>query len=235
MISKNIFQSWWTKELPSSVQFIINNMKKINPEYEYHLYTDNDMDEFVNNNFPGEISECYNKLNIIVAKVDFWRYLILYKYGGVYVDMDSMINKPLRDLINDEDEAIISAEKNDGMYVQWGLIFSHNHPILKRTIELVVDNIKNNKHPNDIHKMTGPTVYSNAINDIHKSIFNDHIFHNQINHTTDMTYKTANISYRIFGIDYNGYFSFDNGSTNVLKSKNPHWTIVQRVKPLLKS
>ena len=90
--------------------------------------------------------------------MDFWRYLALYKYGGVYLDMDSSIEKPLDDLIKPEDEAIITAEGNSGLYVQWALIFSKGHPILKKTIDLVVTNIKNNNHPNDIHKMTGPNV-----------------------------------------------------------------------------
>ena len=33
-----------------------------------------------------------------------------------------------------------------------------------KTIELVVDNIKNNRYPHDIHKMTGPTVFTRAVN-----------------------------------------------------------------------
>lgn len=66
------------------------------------------MDRFVNTHFTGIIADSYNRLNIIVAKVDFWRYLVLYKYGGVYLDMDSSIDVPLDTLINEEDEAIIT-------------------------------------------------------------------------------------------------------------------------------
>ena len=84
MIEKNIFQSWCTKKLPPLLEQKINFFKNLNPEYTYHLYDDDEMDHFVNEHYPGEIADCYNKLNIIVAKVDFWRYLILYKYGGVY-------------------------------------------------------------------------------------------------------------------------------------------------------
>lgn len=74
------------KKLHPSVQKKINNFKQLNPEYTYHLYDDKDMDDFVNEHFNGEIAECYNKLNIIVAKVDFWRYLVVYKYGGIYLE-----------------------------------------------------------------------------------------------------------------------------------------------------
>jgi len=208
MIEKNIFQSWYTKDLHPLVQRKIDFYKKNNPEYSYNLYDDNDMDIFVNEHFKGEIAECYNKLNIIVAKVDFWRYLVLYKYGGVYLDMDSSIEKPLDELIKCNDQAIITAEGYLDFYVQWALIFSKGHPILKKTIDLVVTNIKNNSHPNDIHKMTGPSVYTKAINEVHMELFNNKINHSQINKFTDVEYKSDTISYRLYSIDYNGYFCF---------------------------
>ena len=236
MIEKNIFQSWYTYNLHPFIQEKIDYYKKINPEYKYQLFNDYDMDLFVNENFKGEIAECYNKLNIIVAKVDFWRYLVLYKYGGVYLDMDSGILKPLDELIKYDDEAIITAEGNPDNYVQWALIFSKQHPILKRTIELIVDNIKNNRYPNNILKMTGPIVYSRAINEIHSELFNNVIInHKEINTTTDITYKSNNISYRLYGIDYNSYFCFRyNGCEILYHNGKKHWRTEEKEKNLLK-
>ena len=235
MIEKNIFQSWHTTNLNPLVQHQIDFFKNLNPEYKYNLYTDDDMDNFVNEHFPGVISECYNKLNIIVAKVDLWRYLVLYKYGGVYLDMDSGITKPLNTLITNDDEAIITAEGNPNMYVQWGLIFSKQHPILKKTIELVCDNIITNAYPNDIHKMTGPAVYSRAINEVHREVFNKTINHAGINKNTDITYKSNNISYRLYGIDYNNYFSFKHCFAHLLFNGKIHWRQEEKMKNLLKT
>lgn len=235
MIEKNIFQSWYTALLHPNVQQKIDSFKKLNPEYTYHLYLDNDMDKFVNEHFKGEIANCYNKLNIIVAKVDFWRYLVLYKYGGVYLDMDSSIEKSLDELINDDDQAIITAENNPGLYVQWALIFSKNHPILKRTIDLVVENIKNNKYPNDIHKMTGPTVFTRAINEINFELFNDEMIkHSKITVDTDIVYKTNSINCRVYSIDYNDYFCFKHNEIQYLYNNKKHWRQEEREKPLLK-
>jgi mannosyltransferase OCH1-like enzyme len=235
MIEKNIFQSWCKKDLHPYIQEKIDFFKRINPQYTYNLYTDDDMDIFVNEYFKGEIAECYNKLNIIVAKVDFWRYLVLFKYGGIYLDMDSSIEMPLNYLINHDDDAIITAEGNPNLYVQWALIFSKQHPILKKTIELIVDNIKNNKYPNDIHKMTGPTVYTKAINETHMELFNNEIInHKQINNHTDITYKTNNISYRLYGIGYNNYFSFKHNFAYLLYNGKKHWSQEEREKNLLR-
>ena len=86
-----------------------------------------------------------------------------------------------------------------------GLIFSKNHPILKKTIDLICTNIKNNSYPNDIHKTTGPSVYSKAINEIHIELFNNTINHKDIKKETDITYKSNNTSYHLYGLDYNSY------------------------------
>jgi len=231
-MDKNIFQSWYTKDLHPKIQEKIDIMKSMNPDYTYHLYTDEDMDNFVKETYPL-VYPYYNQLNIIVAKVDFWRYLVLYKYGGVYLDMDSSIETPLSTLIKDEDEAVITAEGNPNLYVQWGLIFAKYHPVLKRTIELVVDNIQNNRYPNDIHKMTGPTVYTKAINEIHNELFNSTINHSEINRNTDITYKSDNVSYRVYGIDYNEHFCFKHDLVDFLYNGKKHWRIEEKEKNLL--
>jgi hypothetical protein len=120
------------------------------------------------------------------------------------------------------------------MYVQWALIFSKEHPILKKTIDLIITNIKNNVYPNDIHKMTGPTVYTKAINTIHMELFNNEINHIQINQYTDIEYKSKNISYRLYGIDYNFYFCFKHNLTYLLYNNKKHWTQEEKEKSLLK-
>jgi mannosyltransferase OCH1-like enzyme len=227
MIEKNIFQSWHTNVLHPLVQSKIDSFKKMNSEYTYHLYNDDDMDNFVNEHFKGEIAECYNRLNIIVARVDLWRYLVLYKYGGVYLDMDSSIEKPLKELIKDDDDAIITAEGNSNLYVQWALIFSKQHPILKRTIELVVCNIKNNSYPNDIHKTTGPTVYSRAIHEL------KFINHAQINKNTNIVYKSNVMSFRLYGVDFNTHFCFKHKFEHLLQTGKKHWRQEEKEKNLL--
>ena len=234
MIEKNIFQSWYTKDLHPDIQAKIDTFKKLNPDYNYYLYDDNEIDNFVNKYFPGEIADNYNKLNIIVAKVDFWRYLVLYKYGGVYLDMDSTINLSLNKLLQNNDKALITYENNSHFYVQWALIYSKGHPILKRTIELICNNIKNNSFPNNIHKMTGPTVYSKAINQIHSELFKVSLSNQFRNKDTDKTFTSNNISYRIYGIDYNEYFTFKHNLNHLLYINKTHWLNEQKEKSLLK-
>jgi len=234
MIAKNIFQSWHTTQLNPQIQYRIEYMKHMNPEYKHKIYTDAEIDAFVNENYPGEIANAYNRLNIIVAKVDFWRYLILYKYGGIYLDMDSAILRPLDELIQDSDQAIITAEGHPPCYVQWALIFSAGHPILEKTIKLIAKNIQTNAYPNNIRKMTGPIVYSEAINAIHTNMFGSPIDHSSVSRSTDITYSKESVSYRIYGIDYNTFFQFKYPESRLLYINKRHWLQEEKIKPLLR-
>jgi mannosyltransferase OCH1-like enzyme len=234
MIPKVVYQSWYTKTFHPAVQEKLDAMKALNPEYAFVLSNDEEMDAFVNREFPGEIADCYNRLNIIVAKVDFWRYLILYKYGGIYLDIDSDIRKPLRELIRDEDEAILSAEQNDFKFVQWALMFSKGHPILKKTIDFIVENISKNLFPNDICKMTGPIVFTKAILYTHYEVFGEILDTRGLGPDYDKSFMKDGVSYRLFGIDYKPFLEFKYEEAYFLYIAKPHWHSEQVEKDLLK-
>lgn len=66
-----------------------NSWKKQYPESEYThvMWTDEDIDNLIKNDFP-EYFELYNSFSFHIIKIDFIRFCILYKYGGIYADMD---------------------------------------------------------------------------------------------------------------------------------------------------
>ena len=174
MIPKVVYQTWKTKVLPTNVINTIKNMKSLNPDYDFYLYDDNDIEKWIKSTFDDPIIyNTYSQLNVGAAKADFWRYLILYKNGGIYLDIDSEITKPLNELINENDTAIVSREKNSGTtyFIQWCLIFSKGHPILKRAIDLCIRNI-NNRLSFYLPTLTGPAVFTQAIHNVLKSQYN---------------------------------------------------------------
>ena len=88
---KIIYQTWATKTLPVSIQSSIENMMTINSNYDYRLFDDEEMLQFNEENYDSSVVDCFKQLKIGAAKADLWRYLILYKNGGVYLDVDSTI------------------------------------------------------------------------------------------------------------------------------------------------
>jgi mannosyltransferase OCH1-like enzyme len=161
-IPKVIYQTWKTKNVHPTIEQIKQNIQENNPDYTIELFDDDDMDVWMKTNCESDVFEAYNKLHVGAAKADLWRYLILYKNGGVYLDMDSMINGSLDELIQPDDSAIISREGNKGYFMQWMLVFEKNHPILKATIDKCVYNI-NNPNTTDVVHLTGPGVFTKAI------------------------------------------------------------------------
>lgn len=216
-IPKVIYQTFITNKLPFVSRLYIGLMQKINASFTYEFYDDARIERFLKEAYEPYMFEAYNKLAIGAAKADFFRYAILYKFGGVYLDIDGYTIKSLDKIILEGDEAIITREKNHPeFYSQFGLIYGKEHPFLAKTLEMVIDNINNNRYPNDVHKMTGPAVYSDAIN---------YCIQN----------GTAG-RYRIFGLDYNGYLKPKHLLNKRLyeNKKRDHWKYQQLSKPVLK-
>ena len=244
LIPKKIYQVWHDKNPKPIFKKYIDDVLKNNPGYEYELFGEEDMRTFVCENFDEEIVECYNKLNIITAKVDFWRYLILYKNGGIYLDIDSTFLKPLDELIDNE-SAIITREPNSPYeYVQWALFFCKNHPILKKTIDNVVYHIKNKLFADNVGRMTGPYPYTLAIDEVNKLAGckidrtdpNLWSYDPNINQYPDENFYYNDYSYRIYGIQYGSFaLSWVPEKDTMYSNENPHWTVEQKYKSVLRS
>lgn len=86
---KKIFQTW--KERDVTKYIFLNRWQKTwkeyNPNYEYVLWTDEDNRKFIAENFP-EFLKTYDSYSQNIKRVDAVRYFYLFKYGGIYADMD---------------------------------------------------------------------------------------------------------------------------------------------------
>jgi len=71
------------------------NWKLLNPEYEIELYDDEMCETFLLEEFGELHREIFRYIPDGPIKADFWRVCILYKYGGIYCDID---NQPLMSL-----------------------------------------------------------------------------------------------------------------------------------------
>lgn len=236
MIPKRIYQTWKTEKLPNGINLVIKNMMELNPNYTHYLFDDEQMDKYVYKNFDKNIYEAYSNLNIGAAKADLWRYLILYKSGGIYLDIDAAITMSLDGLIREDDSAIITREQYEGLFNQWILIFEKGHPLLKDVIQQCIDNI-NTQSSNNILHLTGSTVFTKIINQKlkHKKIQND------IWHTPDKILEKAfnkkNNPYkcRFMSIDMYPYAVYHSPYYHELYIDTPQWEIEQKQKSIFKN
>lgn len=141
-IPKIIWQTMKTSQVPKILYDYASTWIKLNPEYEYRLHDDNDVIDFIKSDFP-EFLEAYNKIKYGASKADLWRYLVIYKYGGVYTDMDCRCIKPLRKWINPEVMYATQLGINKDL-CQWLIISVPGNPIFLRAAQKALQNIEQN-------------------------------------------------------------------------------------------
>jgi len=98
-IPKIIIQTWKTKDIPEKYKENVLSVKKYNTDYQFLFFSDDDIEYFLENNYP-EYYQTYLKLPVKIQKIDFFRYVAIYHYGGFYFDLDITALYPLDELLD---------------------------------------------------------------------------------------------------------------------------------------
>jgi len=171
MIPKKIFQTWTTHQISSELQSIIDTWKNINPEYEYKMYDNQESEHFIKEYFGDRIYNVYNKIVPGAFKADLWRYCILYKYGGVYVDIDTICLGKLDDFLQDY-EFVVPVDLNENVYEGKHNLFNTfiaSEPmsnLLENCIKRILYAVENNIIPKSKLDFTGPGLLGRELNRI---------------------------------------------------------------------
>ena len=128
-IPKIIHQIWLGSPVPERYKEWMNSWRIHNPEWLYILWTDETVAYLKLYN-----QELYNKARNYGQKSDILRYELLYKFGGLYVDIDFRCLKPF-DIFHHCYDFYIGLLNGGGSEVAIGLIRSiPEHPVLKTVI-----------------------------------------------------------------------------------------------------
>jgi len=87
VIPKIIHQTWKTKNIPTD-HGDPDSWKRLNPDWEYKLWTDTDMLSFMEREFP-ELVTLYLGYPQNIQRADLFRYCVIWKEGGIYADIDT--------------------------------------------------------------------------------------------------------------------------------------------------
>lgn len=166
MIPKIVWQTYKDPydSLTPYMYSAIETWKKLNPEYEYRYMDDKQAGEFVLQEFGQDWYDLFINLPVGVMRGDVWRYMIIYKYGGVYADLDTECLKPISSWML-EDKSFIVCPENEIHFCQWTFAAEAGHPILKKVLDLIKERISNPKYHEQhfVHSHTGPAVWTDGI------------------------------------------------------------------------
>jgi len=166
-IPKVIYQTFETDDVPSGMYDSINSWINKNTDYEHYFFNHESRLEFIEKHFNKDVLDAYLRLLPGAFKADLWRCCVLYINGGVYVDADMICLKSLSELIEANDEFLIT--RDDPMskkFLANGFIGSvPKHPFLKKMIDNIVDNVKNLKQRYYLD-ISGPELFGKSVNDV---------------------------------------------------------------------
>jgi hypothetical protein len=131
MIPKLIHIYWDSEEIPKSLELIIDNIKRKNKDFKVCIYSEKDIP------FKFEKNEKIGPQ----FKADIFRMYILYKLGGVYLDISCIFFDNLKKIINLSDDRIqgysipgepgFPTEKMDDFTLEnWFLVSNKGNPFM---------------------------------------------------------------------------------------------------------
>lgn len=209
VIPLNIYQTWHTKDLPILMQKTVDIIIKNNPIFCYQLFDDNDCREFIKNNFIEHVLYAYDSLIPGAYKADLWRYCILYKNGGIYLDIKyEPINNFKFINLTEKEHWVLDIDKY-GIYNAL-IVCKPNNNILLKAINKVVENVKNRFYGiNSLHP-TGPLLLSNFFTNAEKLSFDMY-------HDYYLSLENRFIFFNKYIIfkSYNGYLNEHNNNKKV--------------------
>lgn len=178
VIPLNIYQTWHTKSLPPLMARAISKIKFNNPAFTYYLFDDDDCRNFIANNFGPVILNTFDSLIPGAYKADLWRYCVLYKNGGIYLDVKYVpVNNFKLINLTESEHWVIDADKN-GIYNAL-MVCKPNNPILGAAINKIVENVKNKFYGGSPLDPTGPGLLSHFFTSDQKNGFDMyHEFYN---------------------------------------------------------
>jgi mannosyltransferase OCH1-like enzyme len=154
-IPHKIHQIWvGPNPLPSKSKNFSKEIKTLHPNFKYKLWTDKDITpaNFSNYKYIMETKS-------YAQKADIMRYEILYKEGGIYIDIDFQLFKNIEPLLTNE---LIVCHEDPFTYLHMSVGFiaaTKHNPNLKRC----VDNIKSIHFSLPINFATGPVYFRSNI------------------------------------------------------------------------
>ena len=93
-----VHQLWKTADVPERYTQAVASCKRLNPTWEYRLWTDDDIDKFIAFEYPF-FYEAFQSYPYQIQRVDAARYFILLHHGGVTIDIDLECKTPLDEIL----------------------------------------------------------------------------------------------------------------------------------------
>lgn len=133
-----IIHQLWIGHKPAPIN-LMNTWKEKHPDFEYIYWNE---EEFVKRDFKFKCQDKIDEIEEINGKADIMRWEILYKFGGVFLDADSICIEPFdHELLNKKCFAGWEQEEvRPGLIATGTMGFPPKHPLVKEAVHWILNN-----------------------------------------------------------------------------------------------
>ena len=174
--------------IPDNITQIIEHNKTINENWKYRFYDNKAIDDYIRKNESCYVYSAFKKINpkFGASLADFFRYVVMYHSGGVYMDIKSKCVVQLDSWVHLDKLQISFWTKHENYsdcnqyhlckltdtknreITQMALIFPKKHPLMRKVIDTMVKGIYNYKETDllisdKVLYTTGPWLYTKVV------------------------------------------------------------------------
>jgi len=176
--------------LPGELKRNIEQLKALNPGWEYRLYDNADQLDYIGKHLGGDVLRLCERIepHFQVMLSDVLRYAAIHREGGVYLDIKSTATRPLDEVLLPDDVYLLSQWRNrvgeqyqgwgihndisrvpGGEFQNWHIIAAAGHPFLEYVIEDMLRNMRRyhplsyGKGKGAVVRISGPIQYTQTI------------------------------------------------------------------------
>lgn len=168
MIPQTIWQTYKVpyEQLPEYAKQAAASWQFHNYDWQYRYMDDAEVLAFVGKEYGQAWVDIFNSCPLGVMRADMWRYMVIYKHGGMYADLDTICHKPIGEWLEPDVRMIVCPEVEDHL-CQWAFAAEAGHPALKSVIDCVwrAFQTPDYTHEHFVHAMTGPGVWTEGISE----------------------------------------------------------------------
>lgn len=162
MIPKKLHWIWvGGAPMPQEYASYIERAQALHPDWSCRIWRDEDLEGFVT-------LDRIHEAATLAGKADIARYEVLAREGGVYLDCDMELLRPLDPLLEIADLVVCNEDEHIDRYCSIGFIAAvPAHPVLCRMVEALLDTDPN---AGPVNETTGPFFFARHLGRSHAAL-----------------------------------------------------------------
>jgi mannosyltransferase OCH1-like enzyme len=161
--------SWIDTNIPQKMQLVIDKNRELNPEFNFFIYSDDACRDYIRRNFEKEVVDAFDTLVPGAYKSDLWRYCILYKEGGVYMDIKMECKVPFSRLIKQQPITLVADLPHTyAVSITTGIwngfmIYPPKNNVFRSCIDKIIENCNTKEYGRSPLDITGPHLIGDIV------------------------------------------------------------------------